>query len=71
MKGRLVVLVIVGVILFFDIYVNAEKDNLMEGMKVRLFLIRHSETQANKDGIVLGQSDSVRTFSFFGLFSSR
>ena len=28
---------------------------------VRLYLIRHSETQGNLDGIVLGQSDSVRT----------
>lgn len=32
-----------------------------EGAKVRLFLIRHSETEANGNSVVLGQSDSVRS----------
>ena len=30
-----------------------------ENAKVRLFLIRHAETEANGNSVVLGQSDSV------------
>jgi len=36
---------------------SAEK---ISNVVVRFYLIRHGETQANEEGLVLGQTDSVR-----------
>lgn len=42
----------------------AENDTGGQAVTLRLFLVRHGETEANAQDFVVGQEDSVRFFLF-------